>query len=259
MKKKGESKLIEAFYYGQFKQKKTGFFDRLKKVFNKALARLSGSGREFADTAERESEINPSYGTGPERRLESLQTEVARHPGGMYGRIAKGVRKNVVVSSVAVLLILIIVVFGIAYVGREISETGPRLQVEKKSESREVKERNALGKKVEKLELKKVEPVPPTKDGKAAAPPAEVFAYKIRVITLPSRYANSVEKIVAFFKANGIEAVSRKTSSGKHIVIYAGLFVDAGSAECRALLKQIRSLEYEGKRSFKSAYVVKVR
>ena len=101
--------------------------------------------------------------------------------------------------------------------------------------------------------------MPPTKDGKAAAPPAEVFAYKIRVITLPSRYANSVEKIVAFFKGNGIEAVSRKTSSGKHIVIYAGAFVDAGSAECRALLKQIRSLEYEGKRSFKSAYVVKVR
>ncbi len=259
MKKKVESKLIEAFYYGQFKRKKTGFFDRLKKVFNKALARLSGSGREFADTGERKSEIRPSYGTGPEKRLESLQTEVARHPGGMYGRIAKGVRKNVVVFSVAVSLILVIVALGIAYVGREISETGPPLQVEKKYEIRVVKERSALGKKVEKLELKKVEPVPPTEGGKAAAPPAQVFAYRIRVIHLPSRYANSVEKIVAFFKDNGIEAVSRKTSSGKYIVIDAGRFVDARSAECRALLKQIRSLEYEGKRSFKGAYVVKVR
>jgi len=244
MKKKAEPKLLEAFYYGQFKRKKPGFFNRLKRALSSTLRRLFGS----ADTTGGKAEIKSSYGTGPKRRVESLSAEIGR-PGAPTARAAKGARNNVIIT-IAASLILIIVVFAIAYIVREASDKSPRLPVEKKSESRVAKERAALGKKVEKLKMEKVEPAPA---------PAEVFAYKIRVITLPSRYASSVEKIIAFFKDNGIEAVSRTTSSGKHIVIYAGAFVDADSAECRALLKKIRGLKYEGRSSFKGAYVVKVR
>jgi hypothetical protein len=204
---------------------------------------------------ERKAPVKPTYGTGKVTRLKALEAGESRGSAGALNAIGRFMKKNVVASSVAIGIILMLLILGVGYVIQEREAPEVIVPVERDSEGRVREERMSFERSMEKLELEKVESTPPADvgGGEATAPP-EGPLYRLRIVTYASRQESMVPKVLEFLKDNGIEATARRTNNGKWIVVYVNqVFADDDSADSKAMLRRIQNLEYLGRKDFASA------
>jgi len=247
---KESPELFEAYYSATSRVKKAGFLRRCKKCAEIIFERFSRTHREIPKPSqvEKPTQSAPAASGGGAMRL-----AVGRPP-----MVIVSLSANAIALVTAVAVVFLLAFFSIGYVVGEKGAVAVERPVEKNSEGRIASERAILGT-VEKMKLEEIKrPDFKTAAGSEAAAPADLALYRIQVVTLPSSYKSSSEKLIAFLKGKGIEVTSRSVSGGRYIVIYAGGFADKDSAECQDLLSRVRKMEYDGKTRFKDAYIVKV-